>query len=485
MTATTASMPTGEDLLAPVASELEAAVATFMKENGLPGGSAGIVVDQELAWAANLGFADMDAGRAPDERTLYRIASITKTFTATAIVQLRDEGRLALDDPLVRHVPEFAAATNPFGPIEQVTLLRLLRHSSGLQGDPPNDDPRRWTLMTSDRLLAALDRVAVKIPPDSAHKYSNLGYRLLGEVIERVSGLPYGDYVRASILEPLGMTSTVLDPDGSLAERCAVGYDARSFEDRLSPARSFSSGQTVAEGGLWSCVEDLARWVAQQFRVDDALERGPGQVLQGSSVAEMHRAVVVDGAEWKQARGLGWGAHRRDEKIVVSHGGLLNGFCSRVSFDPADRLGVVILFNGVSRHDIGDLRWSLLELCRTPIRGARERTAIPAQPPSLAPTLWRELLGRYVDASFGEDARVEARDGRLVWIEEPDGRTLGLTSTDDPLVFRVTEDREAGEDVRFLRDHDGRIDAVSFAGYPYVRLIPLAAEVSSTESGPA
>jgi CubicO group peptidase (beta-lactamase class C family) len=124
-----------------IAGKLEQRVAAFVREHRLPGASAGIVVGDELAWSFGYGFADVDARRPHDEHTIFRIASITKTFTATAIMQLRDEGRVHLDDPAVAYLPELRAAASPFGAIETVTIRRMLSHESGLMGDPPG---ARW-----------------------------------------------------------------------------------------------------------------------------------------------------------------------------------------------------------------------------------------------------------------------------------------------------------------------------------------------------
>ncbi len=140
-----------------VAERLEAKAASFVKEHRLPGAAVGVVRGDELAWSAGIGFADVAARRAPQVSTLYRIASITKTFTGTAILQLRDEGRLHLDDPAVEHLPELRAAASPFGRIETVTIRRLLSHESGLVGDPPGTD---WTVPVYEGVVERnLDRV--------------------------------------------------------------------------------------------------------------------------------------------------------------------------------------------------------------------------------------------------------------------------------------------------------------------------------------
>ena len=124
-----------------VAGKLTERVAAFVTKERLPGAAAGVVVDDELVWSTGYGYADIEARRAHDARTLFRIASITKTFTATAILQLRDEGKLHLDDPAVTFLPELREASSPFGAIETVTIRRMLSHESGLMGDPPG---ARW-----------------------------------------------------------------------------------------------------------------------------------------------------------------------------------------------------------------------------------------------------------------------------------------------------------------------------------------------------
>lgn len=135
--------------IAAVTNTLEAKAASFVKEGRLPGAAVGVVHGDELAWFAGIGFADVAERRAPEPTTLFRIGSITKTVTGTAIMQLRDEGRLRLDDPAVVYLPELRDAASPFGPIETLTIRRMLSHESGLQGDPPGTD---WTVpCTRDR----------------------------------------------------------------------------------------------------------------------------------------------------------------------------------------------------------------------------------------------------------------------------------------------------------------------------------------------
>src|SRR5262245_51426545 len=180
-----------------VAAGLEAKAAACGNEQRLPGASVGIVHGDALVWSAGIGFADVAAERAPEATTLYRIASITKTFTGTAIMQLRDRGQLDLEDAAVTYIPELRDATSPFGAIETVTIRRMLSHESGLAGDPPGAD---WAIPSYegdvDRNLARVSEIGTRIPPNFNQKYSNLAYQLLGEIVARVSGVPYVEYVR-------------------------------------------------------------------------------------------------------------------------------------------------------------------------------------------------------------------------------------------------------------------------------------------------
>src|ERR1700735_640600 len=219
------------------AAELDATLNRFVAHNGLPGATAGVVHGDELVWTASAGFADAGTRVTSDLRTLYRIASITKTFTGAAVMQLRDAGRLDLDDPAVRYLPELRGAVSPFAAIEAVTIRRMLSHESGLAYDPPGTD---WSVPVyqgdPQLTLARPGDIVLMLPPNAQHKYSDLAYQLLGEVVTRVSGIPYPRYLRELILDPLGMSATGFEPlDGPARSRRAIGYSRRPFSDELDP----------------------------------------------------------------------------------------------------------------------------------------------------------------------------------------------------------------------------------------------------------
>ncbi|MFN0198476.1 MAG: serine hydrolase domain-containing protein, partial [Planctomycetaceae bacterium] len=174
---------------------LEARINAELAKGKIPGLAVGVVRDQELIWSRGFGKANLATGKSPDEQTLHRVASITKSFTATAIMQLRDEGKLHLDDPLAKFIPEFGKVQVKAGTLPGVTLRRLLAHHSGLVSETPLPTWDALDFPSRDDVLAALPQTEVVIPQDSAFKYSNLAYGLLGEVVARVSGMPYFDYI--------------------------------------------------------------------------------------------------------------------------------------------------------------------------------------------------------------------------------------------------------------------------------------------------
>jgi CubicO group peptidase (beta-lactamase class C family) len=456
------------------AGEFEAKVAAFVKDNRIAGAAAGVVHGDELVWSGGAGFADIASQRPAGPDILYRIASITKTFTGTAIMRLRDAGKLDLDDPAVQWLPELADSGSP-ETIGRVTIRRLLSHEGGLTSEPPGAD---WALKdpvyqgVAAANLARAAEIFTAIGPNLQPKYSNLGYQLLGEIVNRASGTPYPDYVRQEILTPLGMSDTAFEPLGdALAGRTATGYSGRSFSDELRVAPETPG--VWAEGGLWSTVQDLARWISFQLRAhaDDPQD---SPVLAAAALREMHKPRYLSDEQWTAAWGITWYGVRKDNVTWVQHSGGLHGFTSNACFDREHRVGAIVLLNGIA--DAPALNMELAGIGRRLVRDSAPSLKVPAP----TPADYKPLLGLYAPENMDEMGRVEWRDGKLViYIPGDPAQIMPLEPAGDPDTFVVGLGfRDSGETVRFRRLPGGQVASVFVGSATLLRLDPVDGQVT-------
>jgi CubicO group peptidase (beta-lactamase class C family) len=322
---------------------LLADVARVQNTGRQPSVVAGIVRDGELAWFAGRGRVD---GAEPDADVQYRIGSITKTVTAVAVLRLRDEGRLSLDDPLGTHVPG-----TPFG---DRTIGQLLAHDAGLRAESPTLWWERVPGLSWEE-LASRFTAAAEVPHGAGRRfhYSNLGFAVLGEVVARIRGRPWADVIRDEVLLPLGMTRTTTRPDGAAAQ----GWAVHPWADVLQPEPEHDAGAMAPAGQLWATLHDLGRFAA--FLLGDV----PG-VLAQESLEEMRAPATVDGSAtgWR-AYGLGLESTRIGGVTYYGHGGSMPGFQAGVFVDPRERTGAVLLCNATSGMD-GGLNIRMLETVR-------------------------------------------------------------------------------------------------------------------------
>jgi CubicO group peptidase (beta-lactamase class C family) len=459
------------------AEEFGAKVASFVKDNRLYGAAAGVVHGDELVWSAGIGLADFATGRASGPGVLHRIASITKTFTGTAIMQLRDQGALDLDDPAVKWIPELSGSRS-VGAIDAITIRRLLSHESGLVSEPPGADFAAREPQYEGRVEQNLQRVAeiyAAVPPNTQLKYCNLGYQLLGEVIQRVSGIPYPQYIAERILTPLGLSSTGFEPlEPALADRRATGYAGRSFSDELEVAPAMPP--IWAEGGLWSTVEDLGKWLSFQLTahpdrsVDGAPPSDGTAVLPGATLREMHKPQYLADEDWSTAWGISWYSVRKDDVTWVQHSGGLPGFISNACFDRSSRVGAIVLLNGVA--DASALAMTLAAAARSLVDAARPQL----RPPALTPADMTPLLGFYAPPDMSYLIKLEWRDGQLTLInsDEPGEKVLIERGPETGTFVVAAGFRPSGEPVEFRRLPDGTIAGLSVGGESLTRLGPVA-----------
>lgn len=367
-------------------AEVDRLVDAFSAVQPVPGVAYGVIVGGDLVHARGIGTTNVDAGTVPDEHTVFRIASMTKSFTAATLLLLRDEGSLHLDDPAALHVPELQGQRPPVAGAPPITLRRLLSMSAGFPGDDPWGD--RQQDLAADAFSAFLESgQSFAFMPGTAFEYSNLGYAILGRVITNVTGQDYRDVVRARVLEPMGMASTGFEAGQFPAERLAIGYHRRDNAFVEEPFAGY--GAFASMGGIFSTVHDLARWVAGfagAFARDDGdhpLSRASRLEMQQvhqliepeltwTSIAEPPTAVVT---------GYGFGTFVRSDLelgTVVAHSGGYPGFGSHMRWHPASGVGVVVLGNRTYFPASKLAEQMLTALVRADVAPVRHLTPAPA-----------------------------------------------------------------------------------------------------------
>lgn len=441
-----------------VSERLEQEVLLHCKKAETVGASFGVVRDGELVWTYGYGFKDLDGDKAPAADTLFRVASITKTFTATAIFLLRDRGLLNLDDPLARHIPEFANAIPLKGDLETVTLRRMLCHRSGLMGYAPTGevywDSHSWPGMSE--ILDVIPEIEVSIEPDSAFKYSNLAFGFLGEVIARVSGRPYDEFISSEIFEPLGLESTTFEPNAELKSRTATGYRHKPYEEAPEVTPFPSLGGQVAMGQLYSTVEDLARWIIVHLGPATG-EEPDSDVLTARSRVEMQHPLFLE-EDWSAGYALPWMMRRENDATIRGHGGAIHGFGSNISFIVGRRMGVIALFNRV--FDPKEISSKIFEI----VIEAEDALTVqePNKKPSTTPPELREYLGLY-HGTFEIMWKIEFRDDTLrttIMLGDVVAPPVVLKPTEEPDIFRAASGRLSGDRIVFTRADDGTVSGV-------------------------
>jgi CubicO group peptidase (beta-lactamase class C family) len=339
-----------------------------LERAGVHGSSLVLVRDGVVAARHDHGFQDAERRVPVTGGTIYHWASITKTFTGIAIMQLRDRGLLTLDDPVVKYVPELRAAHNPFGDIAQVRIRHLMSHSAGFRastwpwgGDKPWHpfEPASWT-----QLAAMLPYTDVQFAPGSKYSYSNPGVIFLGRIIELLSGDDYEVYVAKNILMPLGMHRSFFDR----APYHLVPYRSHSYlrgDAGVREARfDFDTGITVSNGGLNAPLTDMARYVAFLSGADAPADAASyDTVLKRTSLEEMWtrqiKATEGEGVNGPDSyAGLSFFVERYGDVELVGHSGDQNGFISHLYLHRPSRTGYIVSFNTDTTPSKDGARWS-------------------------------------------------------------------------------------------------------------------------------
>jgi CubicO group peptidase (beta-lactamase class C family) len=431
----------------------------------IPGVSAAIVYDQQVLWSGGYGHADLSKKTPATASTIYSICSISKLFTSIAVMQLRDAGKLRLDDPVEKLLPWFKIQkTAPEGP--EITIEGLLTHASGLprESEYPYWSAPDYAFPTREQVKDKIASQQTLYTAETHFQYSNLGLTLAGEVVAATSGEPYEEYVKSHIIGPLGLTSTTPEiPAEQRGNRLATGYSIMTREGESKAMPFFQARGIAPAAGYASTAEDLAKFASWQFRL---LGTGVTEILGPNTLREMYRIHWVE-PTFETTWGLGFSVWRRDGKIFVGHGGSCPGFRSAVLFRPEEKMATIFLSNA---HEASSEAFAqcLYDIAAPAIKDAVKN---PSAAKKIDPKLNR-YLGTYSSWS-GEMAVLLWGDGLAVMdlpTMNPVKSIVKLKKTGEHTFRRVREDEELGEEIIFELGRDGRATRLKWHSNYYPRI---------------
>jgi CubicO group peptidase (beta-lactamase class C family) len=328
-------------------AELDRELAAEFAADGVGGASLGVVLGPDLIWTRNFGVADVETNRPVTSDSAYRIGSITKQFTALALLQAVEDGRMRLTDPLETWVPEVRRLKDARAGTPPVTLLQVATMTSGIAREPECDGPldgavSRW----QRKLIECIAGTSYVNEPGTEYLYSNVGYAMLGLAVERAVGRPFTTFVAERTFRPLGMSKTAFEPTDAMRQDLARGYARRGREgpytSAVADAELEGRGYKVPNGAILSSVNDMAKFLAWE------LGHGPAEVLdrdtQQSNYRRVYSATNARGElALNSGYGVGFQAQRRGDVVMLGHGGSTAGYHASALFHRGSQLGVVVL----------------------------------------------------------------------------------------------------------------------------------------------
>ncbi|MGK5548738.1 serine hydrolase domain-containing protein [Streptomyces sp. URMC 127] len=444
--------------------QLSAFVAGTAKEFDVPGLAVGILMDGQEVYASH-GVTSLAHPLPVDEHTLFHLASVTKTFTATALMRLAAEGRVELDAPVRRYVPELKLADEAAA--ERITVLNLLNHTAGLDWNLIEDGQGDGSLAAFVARMADLPVIA---EPGARASYSQAGYNLLGRVIEKVTGLSFENAVTELVLEPAGLPDTVFDLDDVVLRRFATGHN-RDENGALKAARPWKGFRPGTRGnnpggGAVSSVADLLRWA--RFQLGDGGGVLPAEALHRmrEQTVELRSSTLGDGF------GICWFLREVDGVRTIGHGGSGNGQFAELLIVPERNFAVVALSNaGPEGYPCNQsvLRWALEHYL-----GVAERDP---EPLPYDEARAREVAGRYEIDAMNLDIATDGDRLTLAVGIKPEIRAASDTEMPpdyaaaamgflpgDGDEYIITEGGLKGQRGFFSRDANGAVTGVDLAG---------------------
>ncbi|MFI1505093.1 serine hydrolase domain-containing protein [Streptomyces sp. NPDC020597] len=434
-----------EGLLAGTRRALHHRIAVAQSEGRAPSLVAAVVRDGQTVWH---GARTSVEGHGPDQNVQYRIGSITKTFTAVLVMRLRDEGVLGLEDPLEKHLPGTGAGG--------ATVAELLSHTAGLAAESPGP----WWERTPGSLRPGLaDVLGDLAPPCAAGRrfhYSNVGYTLLGALVEELRGVSWEEAVRCEVIEPLGLTRTGVRPRSP----AAGGWAVHPWADVMLPEPVEDFGRMAAAGQLWSTTGDLARFAA-------FLAQGDERVLGPETLREMQTPSapagpgdLAEGATY----GLGLQIQHLDGRMLVGHSGSVPGFLASLTIGVADDVAAVVLANCTSGPMVSQVASDLVRI----VADAEPRIPEPWRPLKEVDAAVLELAGQWYWGTSAFALRVTS-DGLVSLGPLSGGGRRSRFRPNGDGTWTGLEGYYAGELLRAVRRPDGSVDHLDLGSFVFTR----------------
>lgn len=418
----------------------------------LPGISASVVEDQQIIWKGSYGKANPEKEVPSETSTLYSICSISKLFTAVAVMKLYDEGKIRLDDRIDELLPWYDLEQKypNSGPI---TVRTLLTHSSGLprEANSPYWSAPDFSFPKQEEVREGLAEQETLYPSSTYFQYSNLGLTLLGELVEEISGIPYQQYVAENILEPLRLSATRTNlPKDLYGDQLAVGYSALDRRGEREKLNLFQANGITAAAGFSSNVEDLANFASWQFRLLDTTST---EILRSATLKNMHNVHWMD-PDWETSWGLGFAVFKGpDGKKWVSHGGSCPGYRSVIQLNPSEKRAYVVMINANGSNPEKYARGihDLLAKVNSEKLQKEDENVVD----------FKDYEGIYDAQPWSSEVYVGSWEGKLALLplptESPAERMNMYKHVEGDIFRRVRDDGELGETLTFERDEEGTV----------------------------
>jgi CubicO group peptidase (beta-lactamase class C family) len=429
------------------ADAVDTYIAEQMRDQHIPGLSLAIVKDGKIVKEKGYGLANVEWNIEATPRTVYEIGSITKQFTATAVMMLVEEGKVGLDDPIRKYLDGMPDAW------KDVTVRRLLTHTSGIKGytELPGFDKMTVLPTTPAGIVKAVSAEPLLFAPGSDWSYSNTGYVLLGMLVEKVSGQPWADFLRMRIFRPLGMDDTRVNDLTDVIPNRAAGYSLDG--DQLRNAQVINMSWPFSAGALVSTVEDMAKWDAALYTE---------KLVKKATLEQMWTPVkLADGTTHDY--GFGWGVDTVRGHKKVSHGGGIPGFVTFESRYPDDKTTVIVLTN-TDRCDPGRIAGHIAALYVPGLRAPKPK------PAKVSATVLANVIGRYEFANNQMMTLDIDSTGSGLRAVMANGTTGHLLPASDTIFFSDAVEEDI--DLTVVRDKAGVVTGLTFRDGERKRPVP-------------